>query len=94
MGFVGDTVDSIRSLHIRQVLTQIISLGETRLAASAISHRFFFLDLSSRGKASRVGEWASRMACSMWVHSIVHYLCLKEGLVTEERRFVDFKCLA
>jgi hypothetical protein len=42
MGFVGDTVDSIRSLQIRQVLTQIISLGETRLAASAISHRFFF----------------------------------------------------
>jgi hypothetical protein len=62
------------------------------LAQSRIG--FFFIDLSSRGKASRVGEWASRMACSMWVHSIVHYLCLKEGLVTEERRFVDFKCLA
>ncbi|GJN14376.1 hypothetical protein PR202_gb01198 [Eleusine coracana subsp. coracana] len=30
MGFVGDTVESIRSMQIRQVLMQIISLGETR----------------------------------------------------------------
>uniref|UniRef100_A0A0A9CSN0 Signal peptidase complex catalytic subunit SEC11 n=1 Tax=Arundo donax TaxID=35708 RepID=A0A0A9CSN0_ARUDO len=27
MGFVGDTVESIRSMQIRHVLTQIISLG-------------------------------------------------------------------
>jgi hypothetical protein len=29
MGFVGDTVESIRSMQIRQVFAQIISLGET-----------------------------------------------------------------
>jgi hypothetical protein len=28
MGFVGDTMESIRSMQIRQVLTQIISLGD------------------------------------------------------------------
>ena len=28
MGFVGDTVESIRSMQIRQVLMQIISLGD------------------------------------------------------------------
>ncbi|AQK92852.1 Peptidase S24/S26A/S26B/S26C family protein [Zea mays] len=27
MGFVGDTMESIRSMQIRQLLTQIISLG-------------------------------------------------------------------
>ncbi|TVU19155.1 hypothetical protein EJB05_35291 [Eragrostis curvula] len=31
MGFVGDTLDSIRSMQIRQVLTQIISLGQLLL---------------------------------------------------------------
>ncbi|GJN05381.1 hypothetical protein PR202_ga23002 [Eleusine coracana subsp. coracana] len=30
MGFVGDTVESIRSMQIRQVVSQIISLGEAR----------------------------------------------------------------
>uniref|UniRef100_A0A0E0DPD7 Signal peptidase complex catalytic subunit SEC11 n=2 Tax=Oryza TaxID=4527 RepID=A0A0E0DPD7_9ORYZ len=29
MGFIGDTVESIRSIQIRQVLAQIISLGDT-----------------------------------------------------------------
>jgi signal peptidase len=28
MGFIGDTVESIRSIQIRQVLAQIISLGD------------------------------------------------------------------
>ena len=28
MGFVGDTMESIRSMQIRQLLTQIISLGD------------------------------------------------------------------
>jgi signal peptidase len=27
MGFVGDTVESIRSIQVRHVLSQIISLG-------------------------------------------------------------------
>lgn len=27
MGFLGDSIESIRSLQIRQVLTQIVSLG-------------------------------------------------------------------
>jgi hypothetical protein len=30
MRFVGDTVESIRSMQIRRVLAQIIGLGETR----------------------------------------------------------------
>jgi hypothetical protein len=30
MGFIGDQVESIRSMQVRQVLSQIISLGDTR----------------------------------------------------------------
>jgi hypothetical protein len=30
MGFVGDQVESIRSMQVRQVLAQIISLGNAR----------------------------------------------------------------
>lgn len=29
MGFIGDTIESIRSMQVRQVLAQIISLGAT-----------------------------------------------------------------
>jgi signal peptidase len=38
MGFIGDQVESIRSMQVRQVLSQIISLGDARPPSLIISH--------------------------------------------------------
>ncbi|AQK85223.1 Peptidase S24/S26A/S26B/S26C family protein [Zea mays] len=43
MGFVGDTMESIRSMQIRQVLMQIISLGDSLCRSLFFSPDCFFL---------------------------------------------------
>jgi hypothetical protein len=43
MGFIGDQVESIRSMQVRQVLSQIISLGEARSPVSYHLLRLNFL---------------------------------------------------
>jgi site-specific recombinase XerD len=45
MGFIGDQVESIRSMQVRQVLSQIISLGDARSPFSSHLLRFSFPDL-------------------------------------------------
>jgi hypothetical protein len=45
MGFIGDQVESIRSMQVRQVLSQIISLGDARSLFSSHLLRFSFPDL-------------------------------------------------
>jgi hypothetical protein len=43
MGFVGDQVESICSVQVRQVLAQIISLGEARSPSILLLPRLSFL---------------------------------------------------
>jgi len=40
MGFIGETVDSIKSIKIRQVLTQAITLGSFRYQLILLSFAF------------------------------------------------------
>jgi hypothetical protein len=49
MGFVGDTMESIRSMQIRQVLMQIISLGDSLCRSLFFSPDCFFLLLEVFG---------------------------------------------
>jgi hypothetical protein len=57
MGFFGDTVESIRSMQIRQVLSQIISLGEAlcRCLLSCPPDCFFFFSEACGGQISALG---------------------------------------
>jgi len=41
MGWIGETVDSIKSLQIRQVLTQAVSLGQFGSSSSSSSSSIF-----------------------------------------------------
>lgn len=43
MGLIGETVDSIKSLQIRQVLTQGVSLGSFSFSLSLSLLKIFFL---------------------------------------------------
>jgi hypothetical protein len=59
MGFIGDQVESIRSMQVRQVLSQIISLGD---ACSPFSYHLlrlnfliFFLQVSPDVFGAQIG---------------------------------------
>jgi hypothetical protein len=65
MGFVGDTVGSIRSMQIRQVLAQIIGLGETRYLNLPLVSLSPCLAVASRPGVSFSGSWC-RSHLSSW----------------------------
>jgi hypothetical protein len=62
MGFVGDQVESIRSIQVRQALAQIISLGDARSTITSSPSPAFFPDVFGIPRSifalRSVGSWS------------------------------------